>query len=252
MITHHALSPPSDRRWIPIPAPVPAGLSLLAAGDLGGKGGAAGERRSAFLAGSGLSGPVVRPDQKHTRRVLAFPEDFGKGDSSGGAAEDISREGSDSVIIGDGVITTGRVTLCVTVADCMPIYLYDRRSGSRGILHSGWKGTGILAQAVQALAECYESRPRDIHVTFGPAIGSCCYRVNPERARLFATLWGRKAVVEREGVPYLDLQAANEAIVRSLGLGGLEIVTDCTVCGGPFGSFRGQGPEKYTHMLAWI
>lgn len=248
MITRHALSPPSDQRWVPVPAPVPAGLSLLPAGDLGGRDSAARKRRSAFLAGLGLTGPFVRPDQRHTRRVLAVPEDMG----SGGPGAGEGGIASDSGVIGDGLITRGPATLCVTVADCMPIFLYDPHSGARGILHSGWKGTGILARAVQALGERYDSRPGDIHVTFGPAIGSCCYRVNRERARLFATLWGPESVVEREGAPYLDLRAANEAIVRSLGLGGLEVVTDCSVCGGPFASFRGQGPETYTHMLAWI
>lgn len=241
MITRHALSPPLEQRWISIPAPVSAGISLRAGGDLGGKDGAARERRRSFLSALGLTGPIVRPDQQHTRRVLAVPEDMG----AGGVA-------SDSEVIGDGLITRGAATLCVTVADCMPIFLYDPQSGARGILHSGWKGTGILARAVRALQERYDSRPGDIHVTLWPAIGSCCYRVNPERARLFASLWGREAVVERDGDPYLDLQAANESIVRSLDLGGLDTVTDCTACGGAFASFRGQGPDEYTHMLAWI
>ena len=36
----------------------------------------------------------------------------------------------------------------VTVADCMPLYLYDSVSGVFGVVHSGWKGTGIIGEAL--------------------------------------------------------------------------------------------------------
>ena len=45
----------------------------------------------------------------------------------------------------DGIITCNKSLVpIVTVADCMPIYLFEPKTGCFGVLHSGWKGTGIV------------------------------------------------------------------------------------------------------------
>ncbi len=234
MISVHCLSPPPDAQRIALPFSIPAQISLLAAGDYGGRSATARERRRTFLDANHAWRPYARLDQRHTRSVSTI-----------GSA-------GDGHVIGDGMVTAADVTLCVTVADCMPIFLYDPIRGVRGLLHSGWKGTGILIRAIRHMYRHFGSRPADLDVIMGPCIGSCCYRVDEARARLFAALWGPTAVVQREDAPYLDLRAANEASVSKLGLGRLRVVTDCTVCGGPFGSFRRDGPMQYTHMLAWL
>ncbi|MFP4483698.1 MAG: polyphenol oxidase family protein [Spirochaetaceae bacterium] len=248
MIRTLGFSPEDSTSILSLSLAVPAGLSLSAAGDLGGRGEAARARRRAFLHRVGRSGPYARLDQRHTRRVFVVS---GDGASAAAAASPIVRPG-DGLDAGDGMLTDAAVTLCVTVADCMPIYLYDRRTGAKGLLHSGWRGTGILARALFMMAEHFGSRRRDLQVILGPCIGSCCYNVDKDRARLFAALWGRDAVVERKGVPYLDLRAANEAILSAMGVDGVTVVTDCTSCGGPYGSFRRDGPDRYGHMLAWV
>lgn len=237
MIRTISFSPGTSTRTLSLPLSVPAGLSLAGAGDLGGRDAAAEERRRSFLTEEGRPGPYVRLDQQHSRLVRTVAP----GDTLG-----------DGAIVGDGLLTASEVTLCVTVADCMPIYLYDRRIGVKGLLHSGWKGTGILVHALGTLKERFGSRPGDLEVVMGPCIGSCCYNVDRERGDLFAALWGREAVVERNGVPYLDLRAANEAILSAMGVDAVTVVTDCTGCGGPYGSFRRDGPGRYAHMLAWI
>ena len=91
----------------------------------------------------------------------------------------------------DGLIVEpGPWVPTVTVADCMPIWIRHAATGSYGILHSGWRGTGILEAAVWGLAERYGAEPSEIDVLFGPAIGPCCYRVPEERARLFQAEFG--------------------------------------------------------------
>ncbi len=237
MIRTISSSPDRSTRTLSLPFSIPAGLSLAAAGDLGGRDSAAEERRRTFLDEAGRPGPYVRLDQQHTRLVRTVAP----GDAPG-----------DGILVGDGMLTASEVTLCVTVADCMPIYLYDRRTRVKGLLHSGWKGTGILAHALRILEERFGGRRADLEVVLGPCIGSCCYNVDRERAHLFAALWGRDAVVERNTAPHLDLRAANEAILSAMGVDTATAVTDCTSCGGPFGSFRRDGPGRYAHMLAWI
>lgn len=87
---------------------------------------------------------------------------------------------------GDGIITRNKAIVpVVTVADCMPLYIYDTKSGTFGALHSGWKGTGIVGEAIKIIEEKYCSKPENICVAIGPHIGSCCYDIKGERAEYF-------------------------------------------------------------------
>ncbi len=87
---------------------------------------------------------------------------------------------------GDGIITSCRsFAPCVTAADCMPVFLWDSKTGAFGICHSGWKGTGIAAKAVALMGKTFGSVPADICVILGPHIHKCCYTVDAERAAYF-------------------------------------------------------------------
>ena len=87
---------------------------------------------------------------------------------------------------GDGIITSCRsFAPCVTAADCMPVFLWDSRTGAFGICHSGWKGTGIAAKAVALMCTSFGAKPADICVILGPHIHECCYTVDAERAAYF-------------------------------------------------------------------
>jgi copper oxidase (laccase) domain-containing protein len=134
----------------------------------------------------------------------------------------------------------------------MPIFVYDPDSGAYGLLHSGWKGTGILAEAIGLMGRLYGSRPGNLSVTFGPCIGSCCYVVDEERARAFESEFGSAAVDRPDGRPRLNLVEANRALADALGVVDPAIAGSCTCCDGRFGSFRRQGPSSFTRMAVAI
>ena len=151
----------------------------------------------------------------------------------------------------DGLIVEpGPWVPTVTVADCMPIWIGHAPSGAYGILHSGWQGTGILAAAVRGLEERFGARPSEIDAFLGPAIGPCCYRVPEERARGFRAEFGPEAARLEDGAWRLDLGAANLGIARSLGLRSVTRISGCTSCDADLGSFRREGPELFTRMVA--
>jgi hypothetical protein len=216
-------------------------LSLAAAGDMlcrpgepANNDGCRRRRELLGLLGVG-SRKLVTLRQVHSRRTF-WTDEIGGPDTEG-----------------DGLLTAEQLELpAVTVADCMPIYLFAAGTPLRGILHSGWKGTGIAAEAVGRIRERFNLGPEDITAVLGPAIGGCCYRVDETRAREFSSSWGSDAVRYRDGEAYLDLRAANTALLRRMGVRDLRAVDECTVCGGGYGSFRREGPQNFTHMLAMI
>jgi YfiH family protein len=143
--------------------------------------------------------------------------------------------------------------LSVTVADCLPVFLADRRTGAFGIVHSGWRGTGIVREALALMTTWFGSQPAEVAAVIGPGIGACCYTVPEERAVRFAAEYGSDTIQRGEdGTLRLDLRAANIHLLDGAGVQEIGVVTDCTSCSKKLGSFRRQGPAEYTLMLAWI
>lgn len=188
-----------------------------------------------------------------------------------------SKEIDNDSITGDGIITSEKKVLAVTVADCLPIFLYDSKNSVYGIVHSGWKGTGIALNAVNKMAACYGTKPKDIHVIIGPSIGKCCYSVDRERALNFESKWGSSTVVKkpldsgrfenepdkpdkidfvpqdnREYIYYLDLKEANRLMLEKAGVKNITIDENCTCCNKEFHSYRRDGSEAFGLMLALI
>ncbi len=153
----------------------------------------------------------------------------------------------------DGIVSANpELCALVTVADCMPIFLYDSGSGAYGMLHSGWKGTGILVTAARLMAKRYGTKMEKLAVHFGPHIGACCYDVDEARAADFAAEFGPGAVTRGEGKPRLNLLAANLGLARSLGIGAVGYSRSCTACDESLGSYRREGAQGFTRMAAVI
>lgn len=168
----------------------------------------------------------------------------------------------------DGMITLNRGLLpVVTVADCMPIFLFDPVTGMFGVLHSGWKGTGIAAAALEKAEKLYGVKPADVCIALGPHIRECCYIVNEERAEYFRKNFTDECVMpvseaERDAAGpvknwntaggklfRLSLEQANIALLLKIGVSPDHIVvaSDCTCCNELFGSYRRETSESGRH-----
>ncbi len=151
----------------------------------------------------------------------------------------------------DGLVTRDRnAVLCITIADCLPVFLCDVRSGAFGLLHSGWKGTGIVIEALRIMRRDYDCRGEDMQALLGPCIGPCCYRVPEDRHRLFAERYGPAAALQREDGFYIDLQEANRALLAARGIQRVSVVSECTSCSPRLSSYRRDGQRAYGLMLA--
>ncbi|MEE3410741.1 MAG: polyphenol oxidase family protein [Treponema sp.] len=183
---------------------------------------------------------------------------------------DVKEAGDSFQRQGDGIVTQNKSLIpVVTVADCVPLYFYDSKTGAFGVAHSGWKGTGIAAEVVALMKKNYGSDPRDILAAIGPHIHDCCYLVDKERAKYFSDNFGSDCVqklsqtqdggvqetggqglfgqeknsfqVQDSGGLYrLSLLRANLNVLAAAGALEENIVAakNCTACEDRFGSFR--------------
>jgi YfiH family protein len=147
-----------------------------------------------------------------------------------GAGDDgwLIREGFD----GHATSEAG-VLLCVTVADCVPIYVCHSTSGHHALLHAGWRGiaAGVLERSVEALGTRVGARPADLAVHLGVAICGDCYEVGPE---VLQAVTGREV-----GDPgRLDLRGALATRVAGLGIGDLTVSPWCSAHDEAFYSHR--------------
>jgi YfiH family protein len=156
---------------------------------------------------------------------------------------------------GDGMVSFSLgVFLAVTVADCLPVFLLDTEHGYFAVLHSGWKGTGIALNALSIMQEA-GTRPETVAAVLGPCIQRCCYRVDQARADAFDAGFGGLSalgpVVERRADgAYIGLQEANVLLLAGAGVRHIARCEDCTFTGERLGSYRREGAQSYTRMIA--
>ncbi|MEJ5239934.1 MAG: peptidoglycan editing factor PgeF [Anaerolineales bacterium] len=128
-----------------------------------------------------------------------------------------------------------QVTLLMRFADCVPIFLVDRRHGAIALIHAGWKGTveGAARVAVQAMQAHYGTRPQDVLAGIGPSIGPDHYEVGADVIEQVRKNFGREAdrlLIPHNGSIHFDLWEANRLLLESVGVEQIEIAGLCTAC----------------------
>ena len=141
---------------------------------------------------------------------------------------------------GDGLVTdVPGVAVGITVADCVPLWVFDPVRKALGVFHAGREGTvaGIASRGVMAMGDRFGCLSEHLHCVIGPSAGPCCYEVSEEMARELSSL----------GFPVsnrkLDLWESNRRQLAGAGVpaGQIYITGDCTLCGDAFHSYRKSG-----------
>ncbi|MFH0826847.1 MAG: peptidoglycan editing factor PgeF [Candidatus Omnitrophota bacterium] len=142
----------------------------------------------------------------------------------------------------DALITdTKKLPLAVFTADCLSVFLFDPIKPAIGLVHAGWRGSKehITLKTVQRMQEVFRTDPFSLRVSFGPAIGACCYEINQETSSYFT-----EGLVKRNNRTYLDLVAVNRIDLQDAGVKSDNLVEDsiCTSCyNDDFFSYRKEG-----------
>ncbi len=134
------------------------------------------------------------------------------------------------------------IFLAVSVADCIPVFLYDPFARCVAAVHSGWRGSEakIVVRALERLSAAYASRPENIVAFIGPGAGACCYEVGTEVAVKFPEEYRMKG---RGANPHLDLKKWNKDLLEDAGVepSHIELSPSCTICDVRFHSYRRDG-----------
>ena len=129
--------------------------------------------------------------------------------------------------------------LAVSVADCVPVFLYEPEKKIISAVHSGWRGTHakILTETLQTLKKRFNISFEEVIAYIGPCISRKNYEVSKDVYDLFRA----EAKEIRGGKYYVDLRNDNYLQLTELGLKkeNIEVSEYCTF-GNPelFHSYR--------------
>ncbi len=152
----------------------------------------------------------------------------------------------------DGLFTRHDDTvLTLQVADCAPIFFLDPRTGWRGLVHAGWRGTaGGIIEASVAFMEERGCGLADIAVVVGPTIEKDCYEVGAEVVEHFPE--GEIWTPNDHGRYQLSMAAAVKSRLLAAGIDNhnISMSTVCTKCDERCHSYRRDG-DKAGRMIAY-
>jgi len=154
----------------------------------------------------------------------------------------------------DALITNqDKYLLTITVADCLPIYFYDKNKKVIALAHAGWRGvvSEIATEVIKSLVGNYGSSPKDIEVFIGPHIQNCHFEVKNDVMSQFKT---SDSVIQDEKI-YINLSRVvkNQLIESGIAKNNIDISPDCTYClNDKYFSFRRDNPKELETMIAYI
>jgi YfiH family protein len=154
----------------------------------------------------------------------------------------------------DALLTNAEgVYLVVSVADCIPLFVFDPVKNVVGAIHVGWRGSasGIVNEALRVLAEEFSSGPEELIAYIGPSARCCCYEVGAEVASKFPEEYTRAKVADKF---HLDLPGFSKKQLLESGVKEERIEENgkCTICTpGLFHSYRRDG-ERSGRMMGVI
>ena len=136
----------------------------------------------------------------------------------------------------DGLVTNEKgLALVIFTADCTPILFWDPVTGAVGAAHAGWRGTAkaIGARTVEAMVKYYGAKPENIRAAIGPNIGRCHFETGEDVKEAMLAAFGEEArpFIKPFGEKFhVDLKGINEMVLKSAGVGHIDVSDVCTVC----------------------
>jgi YfiH family protein len=154
--------------------------------------------------------------QVHADRVVVVGAD----DAGRGSTEEETIVGETDALVTD----TPDLPLCVTVADCVPVVIFDPQRHVVGLAHAGWGGTvaRISSRTVRVMCERFGCDPASMVAAIGPSIGPAAYEVGGDVIERAQASFGERAAeiltAVEGGKATFDLWSANRIDLEEAGL----------------------------------
>jgi len=144
----------------------------------------------------------------------------------------------------DGLITNcPGLFLAILTADCLPIFVADKKKKVIAAIHAGRQGTAlhITAKALRKMKEAFGCQSENLLIGIGPSIGPFCYEIDE---RVFQHEWQPFSASKAAGKWMVDLAKINIAQMKEEGIQKEQIsrIDLCTHCHSDlYFSYRKEG-----------
>ncbi|MCU9612186.1 peptidoglycan editing factor PgeF [Caldibacillus lycopersici] len=193
----------------------------------------------------------VCAEQTHGHLIQKVDEnDCGKG----------AKKYENSIRNRDGLYTTEKnVLLALCYADCVPIYFYEPKSETIGMVHAGWRGT--VENISKSLLNEWSQNGidlEDVLVVIGPSICKQCYivdnKVIDQIEKLAITGTERYYSLVSENQYSLDLKGLNYFLLVSNGISekNIQVTSYCTSCNFDYFYSHRRDKGKTGRMIGFI
>jgi copper oxidase (laccase) domain-containing protein len=158
----------------------------------------------------------------------------------------------------DGFLAAEKgIALCLNVADCVPILLFDPKTGVIGLAHAGWAGTSlhIAIRLIEKARRVFYCDPRDLIIAIGPSCRSTSYhRALQDLGQIDDPAWHPYLYrISDKGLIAVDLLSFNVTQIISTGVSPLNLYVSPHETGKetPFYSnFQGEHSSRFSAIIA--
>ncbi|ACF14095.1 protein of unknown function DUF152 [Chloroherpeton thalassium ATCC 35110] len=120
----------------------------------------------------------------------------------------------------DALVTNRKnIFLMISIADCVPILIYDAQHQAAAAIHAGWRGTAanLVFKTLKMMQSLFGTDPTHCFAFIGVAIDKENYQVGEDVAKHFSAAF-KQVDVSADGKFLLDLRAANAAQLGDFGI----------------------------------
>ena len=141
----------------------------------------------------------------------------------------IDADSLSTIVSADASYSTKIGTVCgVLTADCLPVFICNKRGTKVGVAHAGWRG--LVDGVIESLIESFDCSGEDIIVHLGPAISGMSFEVGEEVKSQY--LYKNKNFANCftciNNKFYLDLYDAARVVLQSFGVISISGGDSCT------------------------
>ncbi len=155
----------------------------------------------------------------------------------------------------DALITKDKeICLALTAADCLIIYLFDKKQKVIALIHAGWRGLlkNIIKKSIKEMNDNFDSQSKDILVYISPHIQKCHFTIKEDVSKEFKNY---PFAIEKKDKIRVNLAKISQEQLKSEGVlkKNIQISSECTYClNDKYFSYRRSKDKKLKTMIAYI